>query len=522
MELKKKNESPVRECVPPNTGLYYMNYIFGMFVAACGLSGSSVYKATKKYLRSPPDVCYDPSGILSLCHKKEYLAEQDPQRDDFLRGLIRNNTLYDDGYTVLPDGINVLLLMRRDKFAIGMSQQDQVTHEEYEDAVFEGQHPDEMFRFLLPKLQRVFGHWSQMITNAFRAGTHDQPRLMRSLTPLLRRHAGLMNRIPQEGRDLGQDAQVKMIIWMPSMFNVNATQVREISHVVRIVPDAGVNESMNSMNPPVNDPMHALYDEPPEYVESFLGEQEDNPDPDPQIYDVEHIRLKYSRAWCHHIVQQILLRSTKFAPVRDAVNNKLRGVRVDEINNDDAAEPTATELMSQEGRNLLLQMYEKIGNKKHAKKAAGECNVYVRDIISSPPFSAMDVWMRIIQCYNARYQSMFVLEEHNHMRLNIDPPLANGRPGFGPSGDLTMAQMHAMSRDDNIDRQTFFDDEAANRTRSNNAMTDRRRTNLVAVRRQRGVIERLGRIVDGEDEPLEEGQEGVEAGEEESVEVQGV
>jgi hypothetical protein len=313
-----------------------------------------------------------------------------------------------------------------------------------------------------------------------------------------------------------------MIIWMPSMFNVNATQVREISHVVRIVPDAGVNESMNSMNPPVNDPTHALYDEPPEYVESFIGEQGDNPDPDPELYDIEHIRLQYSKAWCHHIVQQILQRGTKFANVKDAARNTLRGVRVDEINNDDAAEPTGTELMSQEGRNLLLQMYENIGNKKHARKAAGECNVYVRDLVASPPYSAMDVWMRIIQCYNTRYPNMFVLEECNHMRLNIDPPLRNGSPGFGPSGDLTMAQMQAMSRDDNIDRQTFFDNEAANRTRSNTAITERRRKNLVAVRRHRGVIERLGRIVDGEEEQLNEDQGGVVAENQESEEEQRV
>ena len=117
---------------------------------------------------------------------------------------------------------------------------------------------------------------------------------------------------------------------------------------------------------------------------------------------------------------------------------------------------------------------------------------------------------------------MFVLEECNHMRLNIDPPLRNGSPGFGPSGDLTMAQMQAMSRDDNIDRQTFFDNEAANRTRSNTAITERRKRNLVAVRKHRGVIERLGRIVDGGEGQLFEGQEGAVAGKEESEEEQRV
>jgi hypothetical protein len=333
---------------------------------------------------------------------------------------------------------------------------------------------------------------------------------MRALTPFLRQQAGLMTRIPREGRDLGQDAQVKMIIWMPSMFNVNAAQVREISHVVRIVPDAGVNESMNSMNPPVNDPTHALYDEPPEYVESFIGEQGDNPDPDPELYDIEHIRLQYSKAWCHHIVQQILQRGTKFANVRDAVRNKVRGVKVDEINNDDAEEPTGTELMSQEGRNLLLQMYEKIGNKSHARKAAGECNVHYRDIITTPPYSAMDVWLRIIQCYNARYPNMFVLEEHNHMRLNIDRPLRHGGPGFGPSGEQTMADMEQLTTDDHIDRQSFFNDEAVNRAESIRIITERRERNLAAVTEQRAMVERLRNIVN----------EGVDEGFQQSVEDQ--
>ncbi len=506
MELKKKNESPVQNCVPQNTGMYYMNYAFGMFVAACGLSGSSVHKATKKYLQSPPDVCYDPSGILSLIYKKEDVEKQDPEHDNFLRGLVRNNPLYDDGYTVMPGGVDVLLLLRRDQFATGMSPQDQATYEEYDEAYFEeGQQPDEMYRFLLPKLQEVFRIWSQMITNAFRAGAHDQPRFMRALLPHLKKHARLMARIPEEGRDLGQDAQERMVIWMPSMFSVFETDVREISHVVTNVPDAGVNEAMNSMDPPVNDPMHALYDEPPEYVEGFGAEQEDNPDPDPEIYDVELIRLQNSRSWCHHIVQQILQRGTKFANVRDAVRNKVRGVKVDEINNDDAEEPTGTELMSQEGRNLLLQMYEKIGNKSHARKAASECNVYVRDLVASPPYSAMDLWMRIIQCYNARYPNMFVLEEHNHMRLNIDRPLRHGGPGFGPSGEQTMADMEQLTTDDHIDRQSFFNDEAVNRAESIRIITVRRERNLAAVTEQRAMVERLRNIVnEGVDEGLQQ------------------
>ena len=169
MELKKRDNSPLQDCVPQNTGMYYMNYAFGMFVAACGLSGSSVHKATKKYLQSPHDVCYDPSGILSLIHKKEDVEKQDPEHDNFLRGLVRNNPMYDDGYTVMPGGVDVLLLLRRDQFATGMSPHDQAMHEEYDEAYFEGQQPDEMYRFLLPKLQEVFRIWSQMITNAFRA-----------------------------------------------------------------------------------------------------------------------------------------------------------------------------------------------------------------------------------------------------------------------------------------------------------------------------------------------------------------
>ena len=164
-----------------------------MFVASCGLSGSSIYKATKKYLQSPPDVCYDPSGILSLIHKKEEVDEMDPQRDDFLRELTRNNTLYDDGYTVLPAGINVLLLVRRDKFTTGMTTHDQVTHENFEEAIFEeGETAEEMYRFLLPKLQQVFRRWSRMITNAFRAGSHDQTRLLKSLKPSPVTIAGLV------------------------------------------------------------------------------------------------------------------------------------------------------------------------------------------------------------------------------------------------------------------------------------------------------------------------------------------
>jgi len=499
IELKKSNDSPVRDCVPQNTGMYYMNYIFGMFVASCGLSGSSIYKATKKYLQSPPDVCYDPSGILSLIHKKEEVDEIDPQRDDFLRELTRNNTLYDDGYTVLPAGINVLLLVRRDKFTTGMTTQDQVTHENFEEAIFEeGETAEEMYRFLLPKLQQVFRHWSRMITNAFRAGSHDQTRLLKSLKPSLRRQADLLARIPQEGRDLGQDAQERMIIWMPSMFSVDAAEVREIAHVVRTVPDAGVQESMNSMDPPVNDPVHALYDKPPEYVEGIGAEEEDNPDPDPEIFNVDNIRLKYSRAWCHHVVQRILQEGKVFAPVMDAHNRNQRGVKLDEINDDYAAEPTATELMSQECRTLLLQMYDKIGNKTHARQAAGKCKVYIIDIVTSPPFSATDVWIRIVRCYNARYPNMFVLEEYNSMRLDIDPPLANSRPGFGPSGDRTMADMQAMSTYDNIDRQSFFDNETANREKTKQNIRERMQTNMVAVRRQRGMIARLGTIVDGE------------------------
>ena len=34
---------------------------------------------------------------------------------------------------------------------------------------------------------------------------------------------------------------------------------------------------------------------------------------------------------------------------------------------------------------------------------------------------------------------MFISEEYNSMRLDIDPPLANNHPEFGPSGDRTMA-----------------------------------------------------------------------------------
>ena len=185
-----------------------------------------------------------------------------------------------------------------------------------------------------------------------------------------------------------------------------------------------------------------------------------------------------------------------FAPVMEAQNNKQRGAKLDEINDDYAAEPTATKLMSQACRLLLLQMYDKIGNKTHSRSAAAECNVHYRDIVTSPPYSATDVWIRIVRCYNARYPNMFVLEEYNSMRLDIDPPLANNRPGFGPSGDRTMADMQAMSTYDNIDRQSFFDNEAANRVKTKQNIQERMQANLVAVRRQRGTIARLGSIVD--------------------------
>jgi len=79
-----------------------------------------------------------------------------------------------------------------------------------------------------------------------------------------------------------------------------------------------------------------------------------------------------------------------------------------------------------------------------------------------------------------------------------------------------MADMQAMSTYDSIDRQSFFDNEAAKRVKTKQNIRERMQTNLVAVRRQRGMITRLGSIVDeGVQQPDEE-MESVDAKEQDS------
>ena len=103
--------------------------------------------------------------------------------------------------------------------------------------------------------------------------------------------------------------------------------------------------------------------------------------------------------------------------------------------------------------NQFRKLYSKIDVKQHAKNLANGLHIYIKDILLNKDYIALDIYLRICECYHKRYPRIFVVNNTDLMN-NEFAPSANGynhpdkEVGYGANGD--------MSRNDLSDSQLRY------------------------------------------------------------------
>jgi len=204
-----------------------------MFIAACGISGNSINKEVNRYLHSPDNALYDPTGILHLFHLIRRMSPMRPYE-----------TLYNRGMMITPTGRNVLLLAQRELFIDGLSSAEMKDIKCLKNC---GEEADE---YLLPLLLCVFHKRGKKITNAMRGNTRDKPWLIKHIQPYYRKETRVLQNIPELGNEFRYATAKRLVTWAQASFfgtNSGKENTEQLIKLTHATPDFGTREEISDL-----------------------------------------------------------------------------------------------------------------------------------------------------------------------------------------------------------------------------------------------------------------------------------